>query len=75
VIPYEGIAALFRHWEIQPPVDVTAAMLAVAWAGFKPKTPESAGGVKGPLKLIADRPPTSLQSLKSRFPNGAIRVH
>jgi hypothetical protein len=70
VIDYENIDAMFRHWQQEPPVDV----LAAAWMQYKPPSNVSRDAPRGPLKLIADRPPSGLQSMRAKFPGGAIRV-
>src|ERR1700690_1383452 len=73
--PFEGVSALFDFWGQSPPPEV---FLASYWkANFKwgPPAKRSSGqGARGPLKLIADRPPANLQSLRARFPSGKVDV-
>jgi hypothetical protein len=64
----EAVFDLLEYWQEMPPIEV----LAAAWMGFKPPSERTPAG---PLKLIADRPPQGLQSLRARFPGGTIRTH
>lgn len=68
MIDYARLEALFQHWEREPPVD---AMFA-AFVGYKSSARD--GASPGNLKLMADRPPDVIGTLRAAFPNGVIRA-
>jgi hypothetical protein len=74
-VTLEQVAALGNHWMQEPPTEQLVALIAQYVGVYKPRSISTSGStVSGPLKLIAERPPAALQSMKSRFAGGAIRA-